>query len=165
MSAHLSEFVEMVFPEHGGIVYVLCFIPPNADSSIPFYVGESSRHIGRFGDYVSAKFSASTDFKVGEAIKHLRSMKLEVTIKYLLCDDRKEREKLLLQKLMTEGYLLLNQLGNYNYRIANEATERHKIGIFMQQLVETNPIAHASANPSQAGLAKASPLIQTLAIA
>ena len=49
-----SEFSEMPFPENGNIVYVLCFKRESSSDYVPFYVGESSRHVGRFGDYVSA---------------------------------------------------------------------------------------------------------------
>ena len=43
---------------------------------------QSSRHVGRFGDYVAAKFTASTDFKVGEAVRQLRDHGCKVFIRY-----------------------------------------------------------------------------------
>ena len=67
-----SDFNEFfVFPRHRDIVYVICLRRKEAKDFIPFYVGESSRSVGRFGDYIASKFTASTDFQVGQAIQYL----------------------------------------------------------------------------------------------
>lgn len=99
MTIDFSTFEEMEFPKHRDIVYVLHYIQGEGAKTIPFYVGESSRHVGRFGDYVSANFTAATDFKVGEAVKYLREKGLRVVIKFQESHNRKEEEKRILQHL------------------------------------------------------------------
>ena len=78
MTIDFSTFAEMEFPQHRDIVYVFLYVPDEGAEPVPFYVGESSRHVGRFGDYMSANFTASTDFKVGEAVKYLQKSRFRV---------------------------------------------------------------------------------------
>jgi hypothetical protein len=53
-----SNFNSLPYPEIKDIVYI---IGVSTDSDFhPFYFGQPSRNIGRFGDYISAKFSAVT---------------------------------------------------------------------------------------------------------
>jgi hypothetical protein len=138
MPKHLSTFSEMVFPSQRNIVYVLCCSGHNESPLVPFYVGQSSRHVGRFGDYISANFSASTDFKVGEAVRYLLSVGLQVTIKYQETENRKTDERILIETLKGDGYVLLNDLRNYDYLTADECIERERIHCYVQQIVTLN---------------------------
>jgi hypothetical protein len=119
MNSALSDFVELPFPDDGDIVYVLCFVRTGQTDCVPVYVGESSRHFGRFGDYVSGQFSAPTDFKVGEAIKWLRERDYRVIIKYKESTSRREEEASLIASLKGQPLTLLNDLKGYNYRSAH----------------------------------------------
>jgi hypothetical protein len=130
----LAEFTEIPFPDHGDIVYWLCFRPLGASEFIPFYVGQSSRHCGRFGDYVSAKFSAATDFKVGKAVRKFRDLGCEVVVRYTPTDDRRIDEMSLIQSLRDE-HELLNDVASYDYRTAVEEEELRRIEVFVQRLV------------------------------
>jgi len=138
-----SDFTDMVFLEDKQIVYILYFEPEDSDDKIPFYVGESSRGIGRFGDYVSAQFTASTDFKVGEAIRYLRSLGLVVGIKYKESHCRKIEEKEFIAALRKETQLL-NDLKGYDYKLANEDDERAKVHKFIMELVQEKGRREAS---------------------
>lgn len=126
-----SGFAELSFPENGDIVYVLCLRQPDTKDWIPFYVGESSRHVGRFGDYVSANLSASTDFKVGQAVKHLRERGCEVMIRYKSTSSRRDDEKSLIQLFEAKGLQLLNSLGGYKYSEADPDQEKAKVREFV----------------------------------
>lgn len=134
MTFDWSEFEQFRFPTHSDIVYVLCYAAQDGDSPVPFYVGESSRHIGRAGDYLSAKFTASTDFKVGEAIRHLRDLGYSVTFMYKKSSSRKADEKSLLKKLKGTGFLLLNDMRGYKYGSANAKNERENIRRFVERM-------------------------------
>jgi len=129
------EFSEMPFPEDGSIVYVLCFKRAGSSDYVPFYVGESSRHVGRFGDYVAAKFTASTDFKVGEAVRQLRNHGCSVSIRYKCIGDRREEEKSIIQKLEANGLKLLNSMVGYSYLKANEPDERIRVKEFTTEVL------------------------------
>jgi len=131
------NFEEMEFPRDRDIVYVLHYLRQDNTEGVPFYVGESSRHVGRFGDYVSANFTASTDFKVGEAVKYLRENRLRVVIKYKVSNDRKGEEKSILKELRVT-FRLLNDLKGYRYGDSSEDEERLKIHQFIDQILE-NP--------------------------
>ena len=135
MTSALSDFVELPFPARGDIVYVLCFVRTGQTAPVPFYVGESSRHVGRFGDYVSSQFSASTDFKVGEAVKCLRALGYQVIIKYKESTSRKTDEALLIALLKSQQLTLLNDLKGYNYRSATPEDERDRVHRFVETLV------------------------------
>lgn len=134
-SLDLNGFSELAFPEHGDIVYVLCFKRQGSTESIPFYVGESSRHMGRFGDYVAAKFTASTDFKVGQAVRHLRAHGCEVFIRYKATNDRRAEEKSLIQLFEASGLKLLNRLSGYNYATADQPCEQKRVAEFTTEIL------------------------------
>ncbi|MFC1826223.1 hypothetical protein ACFLYZ_02385 [Thermodesulfobacteriota bacterium] len=129
-----SDFHDIEFPRNPNIVYII-YIVKDGDE-IPIYVGESSRNIGRFGDYVSAKFSASTDFKIGEAIKYIRTFDYSVRIKYkeTLDRDRKNKEREILSNF-SGRYHLLNDLSGYDYLNADELDERLKIHEFVRKKI------------------------------
>lgn len=130
-----SGFSELVFPRHGDIVYVLCFKSAGMDEFIPFYVGESSRHVGRFGDYVAAHFSASTDFKVGYAARILHERGCEVVVRYKPVTDRRKEEKILIAIYQAAGLKLLNALGSYEYQKAQMLDEIAKVAGFIEQIL------------------------------
>ena len=139
MKVLLQEFEELPFPKQSDIVYVLCFANPVAQTEpIPFYVGESSRHVGRIGDYVAAKFSASTDFKVGEAAKYFRTLGFEVKVMYKESIGRKAEEKALIKSLKERSFLLLNEMEGYDYRADGEKTERKKVQNFVDEIVKAS---------------------------
>ena len=110
---NLSDFKDFEFPINKNILYVLFF--RQSDKDIPFYVGQSSRNIGRFGDYLSANFSCSTDFKVGEAIKYLNDQGIQVFVKIKASPDKKKEEKRIIDDFQ-KSYNLLNNLPNYDYK-------------------------------------------------
>ncbi len=93
--------------------------------------------MGRFGDYISGKFSASTNFKVGEAVKYLRDNVYRVVIRFDEVDNRKVEEKRILQNLRGT-FRLLNDLKGYDYNKSNERDERQNIQQFVDQILE-NP--------------------------
>lgn len=131
-----SDFNEFfVFPQYGDIIYVICFRREGAKDFIPFYVGESSRSVGRFGDYIASKFTASTDFQVGQAIQYLHECGCEVVARYKASHDRKAEERALIQSIKTMGHKLLNDLGGYIYTEASHADEREKVVQFIRTLV------------------------------
>jgi len=102
---------------------LLCYRRPGAEEFIPFYVGETGRSLGRFGDYQSAKFSAATDFKVGKAVRRLRELGCSVVIRYRPSATRQSDERTLIQQLRAEKVPLLNDLQGYNYTTAVEDEE------------------------------------------
>ncbi|MBI4651241.1 hypothetical protein HY745_08165, partial [Candidatus Desantisbacteria bacterium] len=91
------------------------------------------------GDYISANFSASADFKVGEAIRYLHNLDYTVRIKYKEFINRKEEERRIIFELQKK-FLLLNTLNGYNYISAVEQDERARIHEFMERLVEDKGI-------------------------
>lgn len=129
-----SSFREMQFPRHGDIIYVLLYAREGESEPVPFYVGQSSQHVGRFGYYVSANFSACTDFKVGEAVRYLRSKGHDVIIRYRESHDRRGEERMVMNSLRSNSPLL-NDLDGYDYRYANEELERLKIHAFIDHLL------------------------------
>lgn len=132
MKEFYYDFHDIEFPLDPDIVYIIYLVKD--ENEIPIYVGESSRNIGRFGDYVSAKFSASTDFKVGEAVKYIQTLGYNVRIKYKETLDRKNKEREILNNLR-ERYHLLNDLSGFDYSIANQLDERSKIHEFVSKKV------------------------------
>ena len=91
----------------------------------PLYVGQTTRLGGRVGDYIAAQFQAPTDFRVGEAIKHLRNEKhWHVEFLYRQSEAHVQDEKVLIRELLLAGYTLLNFLSSFDYRTATIAEER-----------------------------------------
>ena len=78
----LSEFQHTIdFPTRAPVVhvvYVLFHLEDGSEAATPFYVGQTGRFSGRMTDYGIAAFAAATDFKVGEAIKHLRKNGMKI---------------------------------------------------------------------------------------
>jgi len=139
MRLDFSQFQEIEFPAYPNIVYVLCYIRAEDTEAIPFYVGESSRHIGRLGDYVSAKFSAVTDYKVGEAVKYLQEKNIRVVIRFRKSDARKKEEKYIHQLL--SDALPSNLLNNIHFRHDGSDANSERIAIrkFIDRILENPP--------------------------
>ena len=121
-------------PKNGpGFVYVLCWV--SGAEEIPFYVGQTQSIWGRLNDYYWADFQASTDFRVGEAVKYLTSRNLPVVVRYRASADRQKEERDVILGLHAEGTRLLNDCGSYNYRTAGEGEEKIKIEKFVDGLI------------------------------
>jgi len=96
-----SGFHEVDFPKKHRIVYVIGI--GDKDKSRPFYVGQSSKHFWcRMCDYLSAQEKASTDFKVGEAIKYLQEKGQSVKVWYRESTDPRKDEKEIRDRLASE---------------------------------------------------------------
>ncbi len=94
------------FPTSSDIVYVIGV--ELRGKFVPFYVGESTRNVGRIGDYVSKQPSAPTDFKVGNVVSHLISRGYRVVVKYGESEQRRTDEKQLKNEYRAAGFILLN---------------------------------------------------------
>ena len=130
-----NHFKQQEVPTQNNIVYVLYYIKPDEAAEIPFYVGESTRHLGRLGDYLSAKFSASTDFKVGVAIRQFRSLGFQVGIKYRESSKRRDDEKEVIKQLRQQ-FKLLNDLPGYDYKRSNEEEQIIIIQNFVSEIIQ-----------------------------
>jgi len=127
-----NDFETISFPQDPDIVYALGI--ECKGKFVPFYVGQTSRNIGRFGGYVSAKFSASTDFKVGEAVKCFFKKGYNVLIKFKKTKNKEIEEKNLLARL--RGTIpLLNDFKGYDYKNADEKVEKQKIQQFIDEFL------------------------------
>jgi hypothetical protein len=127
-----STFNSLPYPEIKDIVYV---IGVSTDSDFhPFYVGQSSRNIGRFGDYISAKFSAATDFKVGQAIEFLTNNGFKVEFKYRSTLDRLMEEKELINSINP----ILNTIKGYDYKNSDYTVELRNIQEFLQKWIDSS---------------------------
>lgn len=135
MSNQLKDFERIDFPTKAEIVYVVFFL--KGENEQYFYVGQSTRHIGRLGDYISANFTAATDFKVGQAIKYLREKGFSVGVAYEETTNSKEKEQGIAQELRQLGFKLLNDLPGYDYRTARQDDEKRKIRGFMTRLSDS----------------------------
>ena len=113
-----QEFKTVPFPQEADIVYVVGI--EGDGKFFPIYVGESSRYIGRMGDYLSSNFKAPTDFKVGKTIKLLMEQGQNVVFKYKISLNKKLEEGKFIKKFKEEGYYLLNNVDSYDYNTASE---------------------------------------------
>ncbi len=127
-----SNFNSLPYPEIKDIVYI---IGVSTDSDFhPFYVGQSSRNIGRFGDYISAKFSAATDFKVGQAIEYLTNSGYKVEFKYRSSLVRLLEEKELINLINP----ILNTMKGYDYQYSDKKIEIRNIQEFLQKWIDSS---------------------------
>ena len=136
---HEDKFITAPFPEDEDIVYVLRFQRPGESGMIPFYVGESRRGTRRIGDYITAQFSAATDFKVGIAVKALRSAECRIFVSHQPSANRRKDEAELIARYTQQGHKLLNAERSYNYRSADKAAEQTRIEQFVASLVQRDP--------------------------
>ena len=137
-----EDFETNPFPEDKDIVYVLRFKQPGTNVMIPFYVGQSRRGTRRIGEYVSAQFAAATDFKVGVAVKALRTTGYEVFVSYQPSNNRRKDEAELIKRYTNQGHKLLNAEPSYNYRSAQKEAELARIEQFVVALTASIPSAH-----------------------
>lgn len=137
-----SNFNSLPYPEIKDIVYVIG-VSTEFDFH-PFYVGQSSRNIGRFGDYISAKFSAATDFKVGQAIEFLTNNGFKVEFKYRSTLDRLMEEKELINSINP----ILNTIKGYDYKNSDDKVELRNIQEFLQKWIDSSFTSNANDFPS-----------------
>lgn len=102
----------------------------------------------RMQDYCQASFKASTDFKVGEAIKYLQQKNYDIVVKSKQAAGvskihRTKEEREIIRKLHLEGLQLLNDFRGYDYRTASEDEERMAIQMFCDNLVALRRAASA----------------------
>ncbi len=133
-----KDFNVLDFPEDTSAVYVV--FSKKANKEIPIYVGETDIIQRRIGDYVSASFTASTDFKVGESIRYFQEKGFKVTIKYksVKKEHRLEEEERIKKYLRGAGRQLLNDLEGYPYKTANEEKERQKVRSFCDNILKSS---------------------------
>jgi len=130
----LENYRTIDFPttQNRNIVYALFFDVNGRE--ICFYAGQSSRHIGRFGDYLSCQFTAPTDFRVGEAIKYLQEKRFVVRAKYREVIDPEAQERELIRQL-SQTFKLLNHLPAYDYRRSTAEVEKAKVRRFIDEVL------------------------------
>ena len=131
----LNEFDVIDFPKNTSAVYIILFVKNGKE--IPLYIGQTKRLYGRIGDYGTANFTASTDFKVGEAIKYLWNKEMKVIIRFSFSEDRKKKETEIIKILQSEGYRLLNELKGYKYENDNENVERERVRKFCDNIINS----------------------------
>lgn len=124
---NLEEFNVVDFqPRSGpGFVYILYWV--SGEKHIPFYVGQTQAIWGRLNDYYWAEFQAPTDFRVGEAVKHLHAKGLRITAKYKTSVDPRKEERSIIREFRAQGVHLLNDLASYDYQTSKEDVERSRI--------------------------------------
>ena len=135
---NFEGFSTVEFPpinrEVPGFVYVWCWI--NGSEEVPFYVGQTKRVWGRLDDYYWAMFSASTDFRVGEAVRYLSTKGYRIVVKYRSSADPLKEEAEIIKSLQEcDRRTLLNELGGFDYRTADEAEERRRVQQFLGTLL------------------------------
>lgn len=118
-----ASFTELDFQcrtkDHVGEVYIIFFVKSGV--AIPFYVGQTSRFLGRMDDYFWASYAAPTDFRVGEAIQYF-SRNHRVIIRHKLSPKPLADEAEIIRALESKGAPLLNvQHGlSYSYQVNSE---------------------------------------------
>jgi hypothetical protein len=127
-----DSFEVIPFPEQPNIVYVVAF--RRGSDYVPFYVGQSTRNIGRIGDYVSAQFSCSTDFRVGRTVRLLKERGCEIVVAYKPSSNPRGEERELKTKFKDLGFLQLDELDGYDYRHSTEDQELERLRQFVNRL-------------------------------
>ncbi len=108
-----------LFKGEGAIYAVVCEYNAN---EFPIYIGQASSLKRRMGEYDQGHFSASTDFKVRAAIRHLKKLGCRVHLKYKhdasFNDEgiRLEKERECIINALVHGHRLLNAFPSYNYK-------------------------------------------------
>jgi hypothetical protein len=129
-----SNYHSFPLPEIIDIVYIIG-VKTESDFH-PFYVGQSSRHVGRFGDYLKPNFSAATDFKVGQAIEFLTNNGFKVEFKYRSTLNPITEERELIDIINP----VLNTSRGYNYKNSDDKTELSRIEETMKIWIVKNLI-------------------------
>jgi hypothetical protein len=134
---NFEAFTAVDFPpinrEVPKFVYVLFWVTES--QQVPFYVGQTSRIWGRLDDYYWGTFWASTDFRIGEAIRYLNTKAHRVVVKYKGSEDPRGEEARIIEDLRRAGYTLLNGIGGFDFRKADESEERLKVHRFIDGLL------------------------------
>lgn len=86
-----DEFETLEFPIKADTIYLIGI--EFRDHFVPFYVGQTSRFIGRISDYMSAGYYAATDFRVGQAIHCFALSGHKVLFKYKPTNDPDAEEQ------------------------------------------------------------------------
>lgn len=136
-----KNFVIINFPHPPKIsaIYIYFFIRQNKE--IPLYVGESGRFRERFGEYLVANHTTSTDFKVGESIYYLQEKGYKIIVKYKPTDanNRKIEQNDFIRDYQRENIKLLNDLKNIiitkSYQREEREKEREKIRQFIDNYI------------------------------
>jgi hypothetical protein len=115
-------------------VYIVCWV--RGDEEVPFYVGQTARMWGRLDDYYWAMFSASTDFRVGEAVRKLSTKGYRIVVRYKSSPDPRGEERQIIDSLDKEGCRLLNKEPGFDWRNSDELKERSRIGEFVDLLLD-----------------------------
>jgi len=135
-NAKFKNFISIEFPDNICAVYIL-YIQARS-KEIPFYVGETNSLAERMGNYSKANFTASTDFKVGEAIKYFREKDYKVIVKFKSTEKKKEEQDNIIKDFQRTGLRLLNELRNYKYKLADIEEERQKVREFCDVILKNN---------------------------
>jgi len=103
-------------PSPAGWVYILFWVADGRP--VPLYVGETGERTlaKRLDWYEKGYLTTPTDFHVCEAIKHLRSKKHSVVLRFKPTQDKKSRkteERTIIRELLCSGVWLLNCLPRY----------------------------------------------------
>ncbi len=119
----------------GGFVYAIFWKANELER--PFYVGQTRGLSQRLKHYCRAAFSASADFKVGEAINYLRDKKnYRIVLKYRLSEGCEKEERSIIRNLHLSGILLLNDLEGYNYLEASKEEQLQIVHRFCDALIK-----------------------------
>ncbi len=84
---------------------------------------------------MSKNFSASTDFKVGQAVVQLRKYDCEVLIRYKATNDRRAEEKSWIESIKKRSFQLLNRLSGYNYATAKRPDKQRRVEEFIDKIL------------------------------
>lgn len=120
-------------PEVTAFVYVFFWM--DGSKEMPFYVGQTSRFYGRLDDYNRPAFYATADFQVGEAVRYLYSKDFRVVVKYRPSEDPRGDERRLITQFQKSFIPLLNDLRAHDYETADEAQERAKVHLWVDDLL------------------------------
>ena len=116
--------------------YVYVFILYSGSRQLPFYVGQTKRFAARMGDYVSAQFAASTDFRVGEAIRFFsQERQCGIKVRFKQSDHGLQDEYHIIRELQLSGFHLLNSLRAYDYRQASKEAEQDIVQRFCRMIL------------------------------
>jgi hypothetical protein len=132
---NIEEFRVVDFQPRIGSGFVYILYCDSGGRPLPFYVGETQAIWRRLDDYYWAQFDASTDFRVGEAVRYLHAKGLRVMARYKPSEDRRNGERSIIGEFRAQGIELLNDLRGYDYRTAKEDEERSKIQRFIDRLI------------------------------
>jgi hypothetical protein len=88
------------------------------------------------GDYYSAQFAASTDFRVGKTIKFFaQERQCGIQVRFKQSDHGRQEEVRIIRELLLLGYHLLNSLPGYDYLVANKNNEQEVIQRFCRMIL------------------------------